>query len=63
MLYITGLGFYEVHLNGINITKGYLAPYRSNHDDYIYCDCYDIADTLLENKNVLAVMVIFMILV
>ena len=55
-LYITGLGFYEVHLNGANITKGYLAPYRSNHDDFVYYDCYDVTDFVYETKNVLAVV-------
>lgn len=34
-LIITGLGFYEVYINGENITKGFLAPYRSNIDDII----------------------------
>lgn len=54
LLYITGLGFYEVHLNGVNITKGYLAPYRSNFDDFVYYDCYDVTDFLCKDKNVLA---------
>lgn len=54
LLYITGLGFYEVHLNGTNITKGYLAPYRSNHDDFVYYDCYDVTNFLCNDKNVLA---------
>lgn len=53
-LLISGLGFYEAHINGKDITKGYLAPYRSNHDHYIYFDRYDITENLLEGKNVLA---------
>ena len=28
---ICGLGFYELYINGIRITKGYLAPYISSH--------------------------------
>ena len=30
---ICGLGFYELYINGKNITKGPLAPYISNPDD------------------------------
>ena len=36
-------GFYELYLNGKNITKGFLAPYISNpdhiccYDEYDYC--------------------------
>ena len=29
---ICGLGFYELYVNGTNITKGELAPYISNPD-------------------------------
>lgn len=53
-LRITGLGFYEVHINGTDITKGFLAPYRSNLNDYVYYDEYEIAEYLLEGDNVIA---------
>lgn len=56
VLMICGLGFYEVHLNGVDITKGYLAPYRSNLDAYVYYDRYEIKNKLCHNKNVLAVI-------
>ncbi len=55
-LIITGIGFYEVYLNGENITKGYLAPYRSNPDHYIYYDKYDLTFLLKRGKNVLGVI-------
>lgn len=55
-LLICGLGFYEVYINGTDITKGYLAPYRSNHDHYIYFDRYDISDKLIAGKNVLGAL-------
>ena len=35
-LQICRIGFDELHINGKDITKGYLAAYRSNHDDYLY---------------------------
>lgn len=53
---ICGLGFYELHINGVNITKGQLAPYRSNHDDYIYYDEYDIQKYLKRGNNVTAIL-------
>ena len=55
-LIITGLGYYELFVNGKKITKGPLAPYRSNIDDYIYYDSYDIASELSVGKNVIGIM-------
>ena len=54
-LVITGLGFYEVWLNGAHLTKGFLAPYISAADDLIYYDRYDLTEHLLEGENVLAI--------
>lgn len=53
---ICGLGFYELHINGTDITKGFLAPYRSNHDHYIYVDEYDVSSQMKQGKNVIAVL-------
>lgn len=53
---ICGLGFYELFVNGKNITKGPLAPYISAPDDICYFDCYDVADYLTEGENVIGVM-------
>ncbi|MBQ4562452.1 MAG: family 78 glycoside hydrolase catalytic domain [Clostridia bacterium] len=53
-LTIGALGYYEVHLNGENITRGELASYRANPDHYIYFDYYDITDTLKKGDNILA---------
>lgn len=55
-LLITGLGYYEVYINGENITKGFLAPYRSNIDDYVYYDKYDIKDKLKTGKNTIGII-------
>lgn len=53
---ITGLGFYELYVNGKNITKGFLAPYRSNPDDIIYYDKYDLLPYITAGKNTVAVI-------
>lgn len=55
-LYISGLGFYEAHINGKNITKGILAPYVSNPEHYVYFDKYDITEEIIEGKNALSVI-------
>ena len=49
-------GFYKLFLNGKEITKGELAPYINNTDDFIYYDRYDVADCLAEGENVVAVL-------
>lgn len=55
-LKISGLGFYDLFLNGAKITKGLLAPYISNPDDVVYYDCYEIAPYLLSGENVIGVV-------
>ena len=53
---ICGLGFYELHINGKDVTKGPLAPYISNPDDICYYDNYDITDLLNEGANVIGIL-------
>ncbi len=53
---ICGLGFYELYINGEEVTKGYLAPYISNTDDICYYDTYDISDKLVKGKNCIGII-------
>ena len=53
---ICGLGFYELYINGRNITKGPLAPYISNPDDVCYYDHYDLAGLLKKGKNAVGIL-------
>jgi len=46
-------GFYELYFNGRRITKGFLSPYISNPDDYVYYDEYEVT---AEEENVIAVL-------
>ncbi len=48
---VCGLGFYQLFINGKEITKGFLAPYISNPDDMVYYDKYDVTDILQNGKN------------
>ena len=42
-------GLYELFLNGNRITRGFLSPYISNTDDYIYYDEYEVDLSCGEN--------------
>lgn len=53
---LTVTGFYVLYVNGVNITKGLLAPYISNPDHVLYLDSYDIAPYLKDGKNAVAVI-------
>lgn len=53
---ICGLGFYELYVNGKNVTKGPLAPYISNTDDVCYYDNYDISSLLVKGKNAVGIL-------
>ena len=48
--------FYELYVNGENITRGYLAPYIANPDQLVYRDSYDILPYLKKGKNAIAVL-------
>ena len=51
---VAACGFYELYINGKNCTKGYLAPYISNPEDYIYYDEYKLP--LDKGENVLGII-------
>ena len=53
---VTGLGFYDLWVNGRKITKGLIAPYISNPDDIVYFDSYDVTDLLTAGKNAVGLM-------
>ncbi len=52
---ICGLGFYELYINGKNVTKGRLSPYISNPDQALFYDDYDVTDYLFDGENVVGV--------
>ena len=53
-LTIAVCGFYELYFNGKNITRGFLSPYVSNVNHYIYYDVYDITPD--KGENVIGVL-------
>lgn len=54
-LIICSPGFYTLHINGKEITKGALAPYISNPDDILYYDKYEITQYIRKGKNVIGI--------
>ena len=53
---ISGLGFYDLFLNGKKTTKGLLAPYISNPDNLVYFDKYDVTDILKSGANTVGII-------
>ena len=49
-------GFYELYINGTNITKGFLAPYIANPDQLVCYDEYDISSRLVNGKNAIGII-------
>ncbi len=49
---VSGLGFYDLFINGEMVTKGLLAPYISNPDDIVYFDEYDISSHAKNGGNI-----------
>lgn len=48
-LTVASCGFYEIYINGKKYTKGFLAPYISNPEHYIYYDEYEVPLDIGEN--------------
>lgn len=51
---IAACGFYDLYINGKRLTKGFLAPYISNTNDYVYYDEYEIS--LEKGENVVGII-------
>lgn len=56
LLQICVSGFYELYINGKNITKGKLSPFINNPDHLLYYDEYDVTPYLQNGKNAVAVI-------
>jgi alpha-L-rhamnosidase len=56
MLFVTGLGQYEIHLNGRNATSDVLTPGWTNYRKTILYDTYDVLPLLHPGENALGVL-------
>ncbi len=55
-LTISGLGQFEAHINGRNVTAAVLTPSWSDYRKRVYFDTYDVTRLLRTGPNVLAVL-------
>ena len=55
-LFVCGLGFDHLFINGKEITKGLLSPYLSQPDHIVYCDEYDLTLYLVEGENCIGLL-------
>ena len=56
-LYISGLGHYEVSINGEKIGKSFLAPGWTNYDKVSLYNTYNVTSQISEGQNAIAVLV------
>ena len=56
VLRICTAGFYDLYMNGVRITKGYIAPYISNPEHFVCYDEYDVTDILKNGKNAIGII-------
>lgn len=54
---ISGLGHYELYLNGEKVGDRFLAPGWSNYDKRIFYNTYDITSILKNGKNAIGILV------
>lgn len=54
--FISGVGHYELSVNGSNASKDFLAPGWTNYDDYIFYNTIDITAALKTGSNAVGVM-------
>ena len=54
--YITGIGIYNLEINGKRISEEYLTPYCNAYDSWVQYQTFDVADALQEGDNVIGVM-------
>ncbi|MDF2514236.1 MAG: alfa-L-rhamnosidase RamA, partial [Herbinix sp.] len=49
--YVTGLGLYELEINGSKVGDEYLAPFYNDYDEWLQYQTYDITEHLKEGEN------------
>jgi len=54
--YVSGLGFYELHVNGEKCGAAVLAPAFSHYDRSVYYDTHDLSTVLRVGENVIGVI-------
>jgi hypothetical protein len=53
---ISGLGQFEAHINGHNVTEAVLTPGWSNYRKRVYYDAYDVTKLIVPGENAIGVL-------
>ncbi len=56
MLNISGLGQFEAHINGRNVTEAVLTPGWSDYRKRVYFDTYDVTKLIVPGENAIGVL-------
>jgi hypothetical protein len=56
LAFVSGLGHYELHINGQNVTNNVLTPGWSNYRKRVFYDTYDITSLLSAGRNAIGVL-------
>lgn len=56
LVFVSGLGHYELFLNGDKVGNSFLAPGWTHYDDFALYNTYDISDALQKGANTFGVM-------
>ena len=55
-VYITGMGLYDLEINGKRVGEEYLTPYCNAYDSWVQCQTFDITGDIREGANAVGVM-------
>lgn len=55
-LYVAGLGFHEVYINGQKVSDHILSPAFTNYDKTVLYDVHDVSEQLQEGPNAIGIM-------
>lgn len=54
--YVSGLGLYEMTINGEKVSENYFEPGESDYDETIFYMTYDVTDLLKQGENTVGMM-------
>ena len=57
LLFVTGLGQYELSMNGTKVGNAFLSPGWTYFDKTVLYNCYDVSNQLLKGENAIGVIV------
>ncbi len=55
-VYVSGIGYYELHINGEKIGNHVLDPLRTNYDVRVFYSAFDVTNVLREGSNAAGIM-------